>query len=460
MDATNLEPLPILVFSNLLMVAFLFLLGRKGLREPYTFRPWRRYLVILVSMVFCLFSFWGTDWFHYAEMYFNILYVSGFNTSLESVYTVIAAISPNYLVFRAIIWGVALYLLCLLFRHVTVSGDLLLALFCALWLIDFSYGRIVMAYTMMYLGGSVLMKPVKDKRLLSLMLGTGLLVLSLFFHKTALFGVALVVLALFPRLLNKRTFVLIMFMYPFVLLLVQLLLMQFMDTAVDTSENSSSSAAGQAYLNDDTQEIGPAYLLYLILRYIPYYMVAWIAYKVNRPTPDPSLEGGDNGNGNGDGNDNGNGNVNSFPYKGKSEGGRGGYEEEVPSEVRFFARLTVYIVLVSTIFLFDLGANTLTLYMRFLMYAFIPACVVLAWAWQHEYRMRMVKLTFLNVLCLVVFVLHILYGCGVIIVSDKDEDSAYTSIHVGRWRRGHDMRYSRRNGPAGSRCDFLFHLSA
>ena len=331
-------------------------------------------------MVFCLFSFWGTDWFHYAEMYFNILYVSGFNTSLESVYTVIAAISPNYLVFRAIIWGVALYLLCLLFKHVTISGDLLLALFCVLWLIDFSYGRIVLAYTMMYLGGSVLMKPVKGKRLLSLMLGIALLILSLFFHKTAFFGVALVVLALFSRLLNKRTFVLIMVIYPFVLLLVQLLLMQFMDTAVDTNEHSSSSAAGQAYLNKDTREIGPAYLLYLILRYIPYYMVAWIAYKVNVYQPE----------------------IQESPKSSESPESSENPDNsdspellEAPSEVRFFARLTVYIVLVSTIFLFDLGANTLTLYMRFLMYAFIPACVVLAWAWQQKFRMRMVKLTFL-----------------------------------------------------------------
>ena len=88
--------------------------------------------MILTALVFCLFSFWGTDWFHYAEMYFNILYVSGFNTSLESVYTLIAAISPNYLVFRAIIWGSALYLLCLLFRHVSVRGDLLLSIFCGI----------------------------------------------------------------------------------------------------------------------------------------------------------------------------------------------------------------------------------------------------------------------------------------------------------------------------------------
>ena len=377
MELTNLEPLPILVFSNLLMVAFLFLLGRKGLSEPFTFRPWRRCLMILISMVVCLFSFWGTDWFHYAEMYFNILYVSGFNTSLESVYTIIAAVSPNYLVFRAIIWGGALCLLCLLFKHVSVRGDLLLAIFCVIWLIDFGYGRIALAYTMMYLGGAVLMKPVSGKILLSFILGSILLVVSLFFHKSAFFGIGLIILALSPRLLNKRTFVMVMIMYPFVLLLVQLLLMQFMDTVVDSREHSSSSAAGQTYLNEDTREIGLAFLLQMILRYLPYYMVAWIAYKVNMYHPEREKE-------------------NKSTEAVESEDDElVSMSNTVPSEIRFFSRLTVYIVLASTIFLFDLGANTLTFYMRFLMYGFIPACIVLAWAWQHKFCLRMVRLTFL-----------------------------------------------------------------
>lgn len=370
MEFTNLEPLPILVFSNLMMVAFLILLGRKSLREPYTLRPWRRYLMILTALIFCLFSFWGTDWFHYAEMYINLVYMDGFNTSLEDVYYLIANyLSPNYLVFRAIIWGGALYLFCLMCKHVSVRADLMLSIFCALWLIDFGYGRVVMAYTMMYLGAAVLMKPVKGRILLSLMLGIALLVISLFFHKTAFFGVALILLALLPRLLNKRTLALVLMMYPFILLLVQLLLMQFMDTAVDPTERSSSSTAGQTYLNDDAKEIGPAYILYLVMRYLPYYMISWIAYKVNLYQPEESVEKENN-------------------VQLSLPGG-------APAEVRFFSRLTIYIVLVSTIFLFDLGANTITLYIRFLMYGFIPACVVLAWAWQHKFCLRMAKLTFL-----------------------------------------------------------------
>ena len=379
MEFTNLEPIPILVFSNLVMVAFLLLLGRKSLREPYTLRPWRRYLMILTALVFCLFSFWGLDWFHYAEMYMNLVYMDGFNTSLEDVYYLIANyLSPNYLVFRAIIWGSALYLLCLMFKHVSVRGDLMLAIFCSIWLIDFGYGRVSLAYSMIYLGGSVLMKPIEGKRLLSILYGSVLLVLSLFFHKTAFFGVAMVVLAMFPRLLNKRTFILAIIMYPFVLLLVQLLLMQFLDTAVDVSARNSSSAAGQTYLNEDSNDIGPAYLIYLVLRFIPYYLIAWIGYKINAYHPEEEIP-----------------EIPENPENLENSEDPEDTPAEVPAEVRFFSRLLFYIVAVSSIFLFDLGANTFTLYVRFMLFGFIPAVGVLAWAWQNKFCPRLTRFVFL-----------------------------------------------------------------
>ena len=57
MDSTSLEPLPILVFTNIVMVGFLLLIGRKGLREPYALRPWRRVLMLSLMLLFCIFSF-------------------------------------------------------------------------------------------------------------------------------------------------------------------------------------------------------------------------------------------------------------------------------------------------------------------------------------------------------------------------------------------------------------------
>ncbi|MBQ3991915.1 MAG: EpsG family protein [Bacteroidaceae bacterium] len=367
MELTNLEPLPILVFSNLLMVVLLLLLSWKGFKEPFVLRPWRRYLIILVALVFCLFSFWGTDWFHYAEMYLNLVYMDGFNTSLEDVYYYIANLmAPNYLVFRAIIWGAALYLMCLLMKHASVRGDLILCFFCSVWLIYFGYGRISLAYAAMYLGGSVICKPVRGKVLLSLILGSVLLISSLFFHKSSIYGVVLILLAFLPKMLNKRTFLLLLMIYPFVVIITELLLAQFMDSFVDPTERNTGATAGMTYLTEDTDEIGFAYNLQLILECIPYYMLAYLGYRLNILTEDAEDESG---------------------------------EEEpvnpVPADVRFFGRLLFYIVATASVFAFNLGVNTRILFIRFLRFGFIPACIVLAWAWQNGRYTRLAKFSFL-----------------------------------------------------------------
>lgn len=367
MELTNLEPLPILVFSNLLMVVFLLLLSRKGFKEPFTLRPWRRYLMILVAMAFCLFSFWGTDWFHYAEMYLNLVYMDGFNTSLEDVYYYIANyLAPNYLVFRAVIWGAALYLMCLLMKHASVRADLILCFFCSVWLIYFGYGRISLAYALMYLGGAVICKPVRGKVLLSLMLGSVLLISSLFFHKSSIYGVALILLAFLPRMLNKRTFLLLLMIYPFVVLITELLLAQFMDSAVDPTERNTGATAGMTYLTEDSDEIGLAYNLQLFLECIPYYLLAFLGYRLNILTEETTDD--------------------EAPLDSMNP---------VPSDVRFFGRLLFYIVATASVFAFNLGVNTRILFIRFLRFGFIPACIVLAWTWQSGRFPRLVRWSFL-----------------------------------------------------------------
>ena len=367
MNLTNLEPLPILVFSNLLMVALLLLLSWKGFKEPYSLRPWRRYLMILISLAFCLFSFWGTDWFHYAEMYMNLVYMDGFNTSLEDVYYYIANyLAPNYLMFRLVVWGTALYLMCLLMKHASAQGDLILCFLCTVWLIYFGYGRVSLAYTSMYLGGLIIYKPINGKVLLSLMLGSLLLIASLFFHKSSVYGVALTLLAFLPKMLNKRTFLLLLIAYPWLVLITQLLVAQFMNTAVDPTARNTGATASMTYLTEDPFEIGLAYSLQLTLECVPYYLLAFLGYRLNilTETDDESVNGGE-------------------PV------------HPVPADIRFFGRLLFYIVATASVFAFNLGVNTRILYVRFLRFAFIPACIVLAWAWQSGRFPRLAKYTFL-----------------------------------------------------------------
>ena len=316
-------------------------------------------------------------------MYLNLVYQDGFNTSLEDVYYYIANyLAPNYLVFRAVIWGTALFLFCLLMKHVSVRGDLILCFFCSVWLIYFGYARISLAYATMYLAGSVICKPVRGKVLLSLMLGAVLLVGSLFLHKSSIYGVMLVLLALLPRLLNKRTFLLLLIAYPFVVVITELLLAQFMDTAVNPMERNTGATAGMTYLNEDSDEVGFAYSLQLLLECIPYYILAFLGYRLNVLT-DEDEDAADS-------------DEDANP---------------VPADVQFFGRLLFYIVATASVFAFNLGANTHVLYVRFLRFGFIPACIVLSWAWQSGRFPRMAKYAFLLALANTGYAL--LYSCYV-----------------------------------------------
>ncbi|MCR4920856.1 MAG: hypothetical protein K5945_04000 [Bacteroidaceae bacterium] len=366
MELTYLEPLPILVFSNLLMVGFLLLLCRKGLKEPYALSPWRRYLIILTAAVFCLFSFWNTDWFHYAEMYMNLVYEDGYNTSLEEVYYLIANyLSPNYVVFRAVVWGMALYLLCLLLKHISLRGDLVLCIFCMTWMIYFGYARVSLAFAMMYLGASLISKSVGGRVLISLMLGFLLLIASFFFHKSSAFGIALILLALSPKLLNRRTFLLLLMAYPFLVLISQLMLAQFMNSAVDPNARNTGATAGMTYLIEEGDEIGFAYRLQLALECIPYYLLAFVGYKMSVLTDEADGEEGDEA------------------------------QPLVPADIRFFGRLLFYIVASASVFLFSLEMNTRNFYIRFLRFGFIPASIVMAWLWQSGRYPRFRKFTLL-----------------------------------------------------------------
>jgi hypothetical protein len=256
--------------------------------------------------------------------------------------------------------------MCLLMKHVSVRADLILCFFCTVWLIYFGYGRISLAYAAMYLGGSVICKPVRGKVLLSLMLGSVLLIISLFFHKSSVYGVALILLAMLPRMLNKRTYLLLLMAYPFVVLVTELLLAQFMDMAVNPTERNTGATAGMTYLTEDSEEVGFAYTLQLLLECIPYYMLAFMGYRMNVLTDEEEDE------------------------EEESES-----ENPVPADVRFFGRLLFYIVATASIFAFNLGVNTRVLFIRFLRFGFIPASIVLAWGWQSGRFPRLSKYTFL-----------------------------------------------------------------
>ena len=98
-----------LVLFNIVILLLLFFTLKEALEPPHMVSLAKYRFALFLCVIFCVFSFWGTDWFHYLEKFPMLL--SGEKGHMESIYVWIAQnLSPNYIIFRLIIWGGAFYL--------------------------------------------------------------------------------------------------------------------------------------------------------------------------------------------------------------------------------------------------------------------------------------------------------------------------------------------------------------
>ena len=124
MEGIPLKSTPLLVFTNLILILVIFFVMRRALYKPYKAGPTRYYLGAFLCLVFCLFSFWGNDWFYFIRYY--KLMSADLPCSAEDVYYLFTAISPHYLVLRFFIWGSALWFFCDIINRLSISKDLAL----------------------------------------------------------------------------------------------------------------------------------------------------------------------------------------------------------------------------------------------------------------------------------------------------------------------------------------------
>lgn len=346
-----------MVFMNLMIILVLYFTTKKSLVYPYKISQPKRNFAILLLFVFVVFAFWGTDWFHYLEIYPTLL--DGYSgIHIEEVYVWIAQnLSVGYLTFRFVIWGVAVCLFLLTIKRLSINRDIALCVFGAFALIWFSYARVSLAMVMVYYGVTLLYKPYRFK-FLSKVLGISFMLCSLFFHKSAAFALFVALVAYIAEKINRKLFItLIICVIPVMVIIMKSFLSDFMqmDSAGGETMLGQTVAAGQGYMNADKgQASGPGAILQRCLERTPYYLIAWLALKI--------------------------------------QGKR--ILEKVPNDLVFFIRFQFLIVLIASVFLVDFGLNTSTLYGRFLRFGAIPSVIVLAYFWQHRYFPKLTKWTF------------------------------------------------------------------
>ena len=343
MDFIGLQQTPFHVLFNIFIMLF-FYLSLKPALDYYggLSRGWIFFAKVLI-VLFCIFSFWGADWFHYAQIFAKIKNFGG--THMEDIYVSIVQVSPNYIIFRLIIWGAALFFLFDFFKRVNVNSTVALLVFSVIWLIWFSYARVSLAMAMMFWGVSVIFNPLCKKRFFSIIIGLLAIVTSFYFHKTAVFGISIIVIAFLVYRLNGRAIITLSILFiPVEFILVQNFLMDYMliDVSAEDSVIGASLVSGQRYLSEKTVVTGIGSNVAKFLELVPYYLTLVCCLKLNL---------------------------------------KRNHFVNIPNDVKIFAFIAFYTIIFSTIFAFDFGLSTEIFYGRFMRFAFLPCVIVITYCY-------------------------------------------------------------------------------
>lgn len=293
----------------------------------------------LLMMLFCLIPFFGGDFFHYYQNYVAVK--NGEFTHLEGVYAwFIKNCCGSYYIFRFGVWGMALFLTLKAYKRIDVDFQLVLFFFGVIYLPWFSYARVSLAMSFIFLGLSYIAKPIKRRRVFSIILGLSLILISEVFHRSAFIGIVCALASILFRHPNRKSIFVLCILFPIVTIALSFVLNQFMNIDLGYDDFITGRHRDD-YLNSEVRGgismgLGP-YIMVVFSRAPLFIIAAMYVYCV---------------------------------YK--------GYFNYFANSTKIISSYAFILIMLAFAFSFDLGYNTYTIYYRTLNFAHIPSAVFLA----------------------------------------------------------------------------------
>ena len=230
----------------------------------------------------------------------------------------------------------------------------------------FSYARVSLAMALTYLGMSLLTYKTGLK---NMFFGTIILLGSFFFHKSALFGIGVVVISIFlSDHIGKKTLLAVFLSMPFLIIITTNFLSEFLLLNADDYELINVES-GQNYLEDEVRKQGLAARTLDFLMRTTYYLVV-IEYVLLH------LKG---------------------QYK------------SLPRSMKAYSTAAFFTIVFASIFAFDLGFTTQTIYNRFIFFGMIPSACFIAYCVKERLLIKWTRTTiFMGIISMF---LSLLYAC-------------------------------------------------
>lgn len=278
----------------------------------------------------------------------------------------IQEITPTYFLFRLLVWGCATYFLYKTYYYADANNAFSFLVFALLFLPIFSYARVSLAMSLMYFGMSLI---VAKKRMIKTFLGILFLGSSFYFHKSALFGIGIVLLAmLLSERVGKKMILVIIATFPLLIIVATNFLSDFLFLDADDFE-FINVRSGQGYLMAEKVTRGLASQIIFLLMQATYYLIM-IEYIL-------------------------------IHFSGKYE--------LLPHSIKTFATASFFTIIFASIFVFDIGFSTSIIYYRFIYFAMIPSAVFIAHCIKRKIFIKFTKIVLIVGIAHVLF--SLLYSC-------------------------------------------------
>lgn len=336
------------LFFDVIVFFFSYILARKYSSTAYKSKiPASNIrLLWLVILIFCLFPFWGGDYFGYMKDF--ALIKIGQPTTLEDIYVdIINYITPTYFLFRLFVWGGAIYLLFKTAKTVNIDVSLFAFLFISLYLLLFSYTRVSLAMSIMFYGVSLYQSGSGIKKYC----GVILVALSLLFHKSSFFGVVIIFFVLFfLKKITKTKLIFLTLLIPIFVFLLSRFLNNYIN--LDLTGESWALTAGQHYLDSETRVVGIGERIQNYLQWSVYYIA--LLYYVR--------------------------DIFNGTFKRK------------PESIKLFGTIMSSIIFVASFFLLNIGYNTTVLFYRFITFSMIPLLIYFSYNYKQREYVKHIKI--------------------------------------------------------------------
>lgn len=341
---------PYLVFISIIIYACILITLSKAWRSPYKLSKVRIGFGVILIILFSVFSFYDTDYFHY---YISLeLYLRKGQTHMEEFYQwLITLVNGDYNLFRLAIWGSATLLLLLMTRWINISASLFLLVFSCLFLTTYSYGRVSLAMAVTFLGLAIITRALSRHNILYYGVGLSIVCSAYFLHRSALFGACIALVASVLPNIKRRVVITFLLSYPILVIIAGYFLAYILNLG-SNSDYMIDVDKAQTYLESDTRSMGPGELIQRTLMYSPYYLCVIVFIK--------SI------------------------YAGKYR-----YWE---SGMKIFGNAAFFCVAIATLFAFNLGANTDVIFYRFLYFAIIPCAVFVAYCRKEQVYPKIISI--------------------------------------------------------------------